>query len=262
MYKYISAVLLTALLVAGGALWWQDRQHSKQRRDLNNALARTEKTLQETETVSSRRAVELEDIETKNKELQKILKDRDESILALTETNLRLRDKYFKIKNAKENVVDKEGNEIPDGEPIPDDARVKVEFEHVEEPLKVSGFTLTNPAYAEVKLNWTRDLRLSLILTKTDEDTFRVYLDSENSDVDTTEINLSVDPTLLEHKWYEKIGVGSSLVAGEYGGQLGLRVYYDFWKNVSMGIDFMVLYDGAKAKTFYGLNVGWYPFRK
>jgi len=271
VYKYLSAILLTALLVAAGSLWWEKHSHAKERRKLHNALAKTEEMQKETDSAYSRRGLELEDLKVKSKKLQHIIDDRNESVLALAETNIRLRNKYFKIKKAKETLQDKRGNDI-DVEKLPEDLkklydvvmdsglRFKVDFEHTEEPLKVKGFTLTNPAYAEVKLEWTRDLQLQFILTKTDKDIYRVYIDSENSDIVPTDLKLTVDSSILELKWYEKIALGTDIGIGP-AIQTGLSVFYDVRKNWFVGPKILWQYDGNEFKTFYSINLGWYPFR-
>lgn len=264
MYKFIAALLGIVVLVGGGAFAWQNYQWSKQRRELNNQLAITQGMQQETETAVSRLAIEREKLKANNRELQQKIEDRDEEVLAKTQAEVKWKNRYFKSINAQQSVVDSEGNEIVPTEESPQDAcsaRIKVDFQHEEEPLLVTGHTLTNPPYAEVSLEWSRGLQLSLVLTKNDDDTFRVYLDSENSDVVPTELKLEVDPSLLDLAWYERIGFGADLAAGEFGGLLNLRAFWEFSGGWYLGPNFTVLYDGTKAKTFYGVTAGWYPFR-
>ena len=83
------------MFTAGVALWWEKSSHGKTKRKLNNQIAELEGTIKETETVFSRRAIKVEDLESENEDLQSLIDDRDENILALAETNLRIRNKYF-----------------------------------------------------------------------------------------------------------------------------------------------------------------------
>jgi len=124
----------------------------------------------------------------------------------------------------------------------------------------VTGFTLTNPPEAEVKLEWVEDLKLELNLTKDDDGNFRVYTDSE--DFQIGDIVLKIDPEVLETRWYERISFGADLAAGEYGAMLSLRPGYDVLEELNVNLLFVVLYDGASAKTFYGAGVNWFPWRK
>lgn len=262
MYKFVAGILTVVLVVGGGAFAWQNYQWSKQRREMNNQLAEVQGVQQETETAVSRLAIEREDLEADNKELQQKIKDRDEDVLAKTKAEIRWKNKYFKSINTKQTIIDADGKVvIPDGQCFPSDIRIKVDFQHEVPPLLVRGHTLTNPPYAEVALEWSRGLQLSLVLTKNDDDTFRVYLDSENSDVVPTDLKLEVDSSLLDLAWYERIGLGADLNAGEFGGMISLRAFWEFTDNWFIGPSFVVLYDGNKAKTFYGVTVGWFPFR-
>jgi cell division protein FtsL len=260
MYKFLSIFLAVLLLVAGGAIAYQRWDHSKQRRELNNKLAKVQKMQQETETAYSRLALEYEGLESSNKELQEIIEDRDEAILALTTANVKLKDRVFKFENAKQTIVDDVDVSVEcDG--LKSALRLRVDFEKEEDPLQVVGYTVTNPAYAEVQINWLRALKLELVLTQNPDKTYRVYINSENSDVVPTDLVLQVDPSVLDYKWYQKIGFGSNVVFGETGIQIGISAFYDFLPNFYAGPLFQVGYINGKAETYYGVKVGWYPWK-
>lgn len=263
MYKFLSGILAILLLIGGAVYGYERWQHGKQRRELNNKLAKVQKMQQETETAHSRLAIEAEDLKAENSDLQDIIEDRDEAILALTHANIKLKNKVVRIEDAKQSTVDRDGNvvEHPGCEEVGDSLRTKVAFEKEEDPLKISGFTLTNPAYAEVEIKWLRDIKLEVVLTKNDDGTYRVYLDSTKSDIVPTDLQLQVDPSILEYKWYQKIGFGSNVVGGETGIQLGLSAFYDILPNLYLGPMFQVGYVNGKAETYYGAVVGWYPWK-
>lgn len=255
VYKLLS-VVLAGLLVAGGVFYGIERYtHAKQRRELTNQIAELEGVIQETETAFSRRAVETSNLKLKNKELQTKIEDRDEEAVALTETVLKWKTKYIKVKNATETVVD------TDGDPnTTDDIRLRVDFAQIEDPIKVSGFTLTNPPEAEITIEWMRDLKLSLILTKDKNDLFRIYLDTDSTDVVPADLRLTVDPSILDRRWYEKIGVDGAVAAGEgIAFMVGLR--YDVFDNWAIGPALMMHYDGNKLRKTYGISTTWRLFR-
>jgi hypothetical protein len=247
MYKFLSGIL-AILLVVGGIFYAVElNKSSKMRRDLSNEIAKLEGTIHEMEGVHSRRAIELEDLESENKDLQNTIEDRDEDILALTKANLRLKNKIIKIEEAKEETVPGESGD-----------RTKVSFDKVNDPVRVYGFTLTNPAYAEINLEWVRDLKLNLVLTRDDSKTYRVYLDSTGSDVEKAELKLLVDPSILDIKWYERIGVGMDLNMGSEDVMTTIRTFLQVYNKWMIGPNVSVSIEG---KRFYGINIGWFPFR-
>lgn len=259
MYKYLSIALVVAFLAVAGFLVYEKYDHRQTRISVNNQIAQLEGTIQETESISSKRAILSNKLKSQNNELQDLLNQRDEEVLAKAGIVARWKSKYFKIKNASQVAVDKDGNEVED--PV-NASRTKVAFEHEEEPLKVTGFTLTNPAYAEIKLDWTRDLKLNLVLAKTDDDTFRIYVDAATSDVAPIELSLVVDPTLFDFKWYEKIAISSDIAGGQNGGQLTFSITYDITKQWFIGPYVAGQITSNGFGSFFGVSVGTYPFRK
>jgi len=258
MYKYLS-ILLCVLLI-GGAIYFgiNEYKNNKKFRNLNNELAKVEGVVQETETVSSRRALFIEDLESSNKELKGIIDDKDEEILAQANIKLKWKNLYFNAK-AKQSRVSEEGKPLEEGE---EGTRDRVDFEHEEPPLKVVGYTLTNPAFAELKLEWTEDLELELNLTKNADGSFRIYVDPNSKTFHIADITLKVDPTLLEMKWYELIAISADVAGGPTGGQLAVRVTYDITTKWFIGphAQFALSTDGFRS--FYGVTFGFYPFRK
>jgi len=261
VYQFVSAVLLVGLLVLGGFFGVERCNHNNLRKQHNNSLAELEGVLQETETAKSIRALFIADLEASSEELQDIIDDRDQEILAQTEVSLRLKSKLLKADNVFETVVieNQDFLEFLDKCEGYETLRHKVEFEIEERPVKVTGFTLTNPPEAEVTLEWVEDLKLELNLAKDDDGNFRVYTDSE--DFQVGDIVLKVDPEVLEMKWYERISFGADLAAGEFGAQLGLRPGYDVLDELNVNLLFVLQYDGGSAKTFYGGGVSWYPWK-
>jgi len=264
VYKYLSVVLVAVILVGGGFYLVEEKAHSNTRRTLTNEVARLEGTIRETETVSSRRAQEVKGLKSRNKDLQKIIKSRNEKIAALTEANIRLKDKVFTLES-KEKIIDKDGNEIElDAlcRACIADKRFRVDFSQRDDPYLIEGFTLTNPPHAEVALKWTRDLHLDIVLTRDKSGNFRVYLDSRSGDVVPTELKLRIDPSAFTYRWYQKISTGGVLGLGERQGLLGLSLQYDFTEALSAGPQVIWAYDGQQRDNIYGVSIRWYPFRR
>lgn len=262
MYKYVSAVLLLLLLCLGVVFGYHYWQWSGDRKELKEALSKSQKMQKETETAYSRLAIENKNLKASKKDLQDVIEQRDEEVLALTQATLRLKNKTFKVDDAKESIVNKEGDEVKDSSLLKgEDKRQKVEFTKTKDELRVSGYTLTNPPFAEVTVSWVKDLKLDVILTKDKDDKYRVYVDSKNSTAVPTDISLQVDPSVLERAWYENISFGADLIFGETGAGLSLRGQYNLNQSWSLGPAFLLFYDGDNAETFYGASIGWYPWR-
>lgn len=271
MWKYLVAVLLGIILILGGVLAYRDYNYRKQLDDVTNQLAEKMEQVQETETAVSKMAVEAEDIKTKNKELQRIIKKRDQDILALSEINLKLKDENLKFENenARETVVDNSGNVVTDPTKIPNelkDLRLRVDFEKEQDIIKVEGFTLTNPAYAELKITHTKPLKLEFILTKDDNDNFSLYLDSKDTTVVPTEISLKVDPSIFDLKWYQRFGVEANVgVSTTYDIIPVSKIFYLFNITKSIQINpyaelrFSVKL--LKLQPVFGVSFVWYPLR-
>ncbi len=262
MFKFTSAALLVGLLVLSGFFLVERCNHAESRKKYNNAMVELEGTLKETDTANSVRALFEEELEAQAEALQEIINDRDEEILAQATVNLRLRDRVFKAENAMETIVtidDHEFLEFLDKCEGYEKIRHRVDFDTVNKPMRVVGHTLTNPAYAELKLTWVEDLQLEVNLTRDEDGNFRVYTDS--AELQIGDIVLKVDPSVLEVRWYERISFGADLAAGEFGAQLGLRPGYDVLSNLNVNLLFVLQYDGASAKTFYGAGVNWYPWK-
>jgi len=263
MYKYLSMILAVLIVVSGGFFLYEKSSHARTNKKLNNEVAKLQSTIKETETVFSKLAVQINDIETENTELQTILDDRDESIVALSKVSLKWKDKYLKIANAEQSVVDENNNPVVidvDCEDCFLGKRFRVDFEQMDGILYVKGFTLTNPAYAELKLERTKPLELEIALTKGKDGKWRVYVDGNNAGLEPSELNLIVDTSLFDPKWYEKIGLGVDIGVGP-GVQTTIKAFYDVDISWFVGPFITFQYDGAGFNKFYGTTIGYYPFR-
>ena len=261
----MSAILCLFLLVVSGFYFYQKHVNNGLQKNLYNKIAKLEGLVKETEDGWSEKGVELENLKTQNRDLQSIISARNEDIVSLNNVALRWKKKFFKVKNTKQTVVASDGVTIveipPDCRACLDGIRLRVEFEQIKDYLKVSGHTLTNPSYAEINLEWVKDVKFTLILAKDKNKKYRIYLDSADSDIIPSRLELKIDPSVFDKKWYEKIAVSSQLMAGSNGlfGSFGLT--YDFTDNLYAGPGLSAIYVGNKMYTFYGFSGGWYIFR-
>jgi hypothetical protein len=277
MYKVLSIVLACIVLVSGSLFAYEKHKHSKTKKQFFEKVGELEGTLKESEGLYSKRAIEISDLEdllsealTNNKEAKEKIKARDEDIAVITEASIRWKDKYFKIKGQETNVVYVPVDTIPDEElenvklnckACFDKFRLKVEFDQTQDILRVHGYTLTNPPEANLEVAWIKDLKLSLVLTKDDEDNFRIYLDSNNSSIESADLKLVIDPDVLKYKWYERISVSADLAFSNYSSIGGIKINYDIFENLYLGPSMFVVYDGLFFDKYYGFNIGWYIFR-
>lgn len=263
MYKYLSIILAIGLAIAVCFYFYQKSSFNELRSNMNNEIAKLQQTVKEKEDLYSMKALEVDNLSAKNRELQKIINSRDEEILSLTEINIRLKNEIFEIRNALQEVLDANGNVVPPDpncESCLSGKRFKVSFEQEKNYLKVSGFTLTNPPEATIKVEWVKDLILDLYLTKDSSNGFKVYLQSNDSSVEKIQLKLSVDPNILNYKWYEKIAVGGNVVVGE-GISSTINIMWQFFPEWVIGPAFTAEYDGIKLRKFVGISTFWFPFR-
>jgi len=160
---------------------------------------------------------------------------------------LQWKNRYFDIKDAKQEYVDASGSQPSSISTECDicfgSTRLKITFDQTKNDLRIFGFTITNPTQAQINLEWLKPLALQLILTKSDDGAYKVYLDSKNSDFVPVELMLKIDPSVLSKKWYEKInmmanlGLGSTLIGqSSLGGLVSAGVGYLITPKINVGL--------------------------
>jgi hypothetical protein len=262
MYKFLTYILVLCLLVLGGFYVFERISHDSTLSSLNNQIGQLQGTIQENERIYSSQVQMLKNLKLQNDELKKIIKSRDEEIVSLGEVVLTWKGKYFDIVNATQSTQDGNGTPTTPTETCEEcfaQHRLRVDFDQTQDYLRVFGHTLTSPPYAHVGVEWVRDVRLSLVLTR-NKDKYRVYVDTDNSDVFPSEINLSIDSSAFGRKWYEKLGVGADLLVG-HGVGTSLKLAVDIFNDMSLGPVFTKIYDGKDFRKYYGASLMWYPFR-
>lgn len=258
----IAAWVFGVLLVVGAiGVAWKYKSYEKELLNLRNQVATHENTIEVKEGLYTKKATEFENLQKlldESKAEQSKLKielDKNKAeILGLTEFTVKLKKDYEAKLAAKQ-------TEVPgvDGKP----GRTKVEFEKEFGPYKISGFTLTNPGEASLKLAQHRPLRLSLALTQLPDKSWRTYIGSSETDLSVDVQLTSVNPYLLSRKWYERIGVVAYVGGGNVGDLgaasiIGVGATIDVHK-FSVGPAFWLT---THLDKFYGVSFTWRPFMR
>jgi hypothetical protein len=263
VYKLFSFILLGGVLVLGGFYVYERYTKNKLEENLNNQIAQLQQTVKEKDGLYSKRGVEIENLKSENKDLQKIIKNRDEQILAMTDVIIKLKDKIYELQNVIESMEDVSGNPVDLSEQCREcllGVRFIVGFDQTFDYLNIGGYCKTNPGEVHIELKWVRPLKLNLILTKDKNDNFRAYLDAKGSDIESAELNLKIDPSIFDLHWYERlyvqgsVGLGSGLFTSV---GVGTILFDNFAIGSFIGID----YDGKNLRKFYGGNILWWPLK-
>jgi hypothetical protein len=273
MRKYLEIFFAVVALILIGGLGYQKYQSDKKVNELTQKLVESQQLVQVTKDSWSSMGLELENLKAQNGQLQKDINTNKEQVIALTDISLQWKNKYFDIKNAAQTVVVGPGSQPSSvAASIPADClseRFRVDFSQQQDNVLVSGYTLTNPAYAFAEIQWTKPLQLELILTKGNDGAYKVYIDnSQDKNFVPTALNLKIDPSVMEKKWYEKISINAGLALGNgvlgnpsFGGLAALGASYDITNQLSFGVNIIPVVNNG-LQLYYGLSLGWHPFAK
>lgn len=266
-YKYILVTTGVVFLAVVAVLLLKVKSLENENRQMASRLVSLQQNVKESETAMSslsNKNKDLEDLlkkgEGNNKELLDIIKEKDEQIWSLEQVALRWKDKYFEIKNATETIISNDGNQVSDScKDELKNTRFRVDFSQDKDFVGIAGHTLTNPAEAFVNVKFLRNIVLTLVLTKTRNNQFRAYVDTNNSDVVPVNLSFNLDESIFEKKWYEKFTVGSAVGIGN-GFNAMFDVKYEILNNLALGPAYMYTFDGDKTLNFYGVSASWAPF--
>lgn len=203
----------------------------------HNQIAEMSQTIQESETIWSRLAQEREDqaqqLQTKNEQLLELINSRDEQIHSLTTAVATIRNIHV--------IVDG-----PAATETQVEDRVRVDFDQTyHELIHVTGYTLSNPAYAELSLYFNRPINFIVTVTQTESGQWRTYLTSDFPDLQIGEIESSINPQVVSlteqgnrHSWEDgfEVGVFGGIGVSGQSGAIGTMIGYDFG-NVSVGVN-------------------------
>jgi len=213
LHKYLTVGLVLALVAVLGYGKYRQDQLQGEMTDLHNQIARQAETIEVKDDIYRKATQEIEALDdvvramgAENKHFQKTitdlrkeLKKRGEQLLAATQ----LAAKWKKAYEDEANAHQEEEPPVNPGDP----PRVRVIFEKDFGYIGVEGYTLTNPAYAWVRVQQNRALQLVLTLSQRKDGGWNTHVASSEDNVGV-DIQLSaVNPYLFRGKWYAKLSV-------------------------------------------------------
>lgn len=239
----------------------QKAHYEGQLLDLQNAVASRDQTIEVQQGVYDKLALEKKDLEdmltSQSAEvlaLKDELKKKKQELLTATQVAINWKKAYEAEVNAHQGEVVN-----PDGT-----KRAKVEFDKDFGYIGITGWTLTNPAQAWVSIKQNRPLKLTVAVTQDSSKVWHTYVTSSEENVQA-EIELSsVNPFMLQPKWYEKLSVDAIVAAGS--GNMGATGLVG--AGVSIGINqfsvgpMVLVHIGASLDPLIGVSFAWRPFQK
>lgn len=259
IFKFLACALALALL--GIVVWGAIARHSyeKELASLRNEVASKSQTIETQKQVYTKLAQEskkLQDlVDTQNSEVRRLqdqLNKQGEDLLTANQLVVKWKKAYEGKANSGQVDIPDPGN--------PSIVRKKVEFNRDFGMIGVTGWTLTDPPEAWVKVEQLKPLEITLVVSQDADKKWHTYATSsdENTAVD---IKLaSVNPHVLEPRWYEKIQLNTNLGVGGDGALVGLGVSYQI-KQFDLGpAVFFTATD--RVERYIGLSFGWRPFQR
>lgn len=259
-YGLMGVIALLLVVVVWGAVgkWQTDREMAR----LRNEVAVRDQTIEVQKGVFTKLTIESDN-------LRKLLDSKDEQIQGLTDQLKKSKEDLLvanqlviRWKKAYEGAVDAH-QDPPDPE---QPGRTKVSFQKDWGMIGVKGWTFTNPPEAWVSVTQLRPLKVTVAVSQDKSGAWHTYATSSEENVGIDIALASVNPYLLEPKWYEKIQLGASLAGGSgtggFGFLLGVDATYKVGK-FDIGPAVFVSFGAGTAVTpFFGAKFNWRPFER
>lgn len=256
--KIILAVLAMAMAAFGVVSYVKSTEEHKKKIEAQNEIARLSVVIEEKDGSWSRLSQQSEEIisslESKNRDLADIVRERSETILSLNETIANF--SPTKIVVRRTNVT-----EVTTG--AGEEERVTVSFAENVDPVRVEGFTITNPPEAEVTVSFTRPLRLHTAITQQEDGSWRTYVSGDWPNLQIENIETVVNPRLTRPRgFFDRLSLVTAVAASTKFDSffVGANILYDVNESFSFGpmIGASVVEDRSSAVL--GLSVQWHMF--
>lgn len=262
---------LTALLLCGLVFHTCSvRSYQKQLVSAQNRAAELDKTLEVQKGLYTKLTVQTKDVQStldqkdqQVKELEDQAKKAHQQLLDASTLVVQWKKAYEGLAQATQTHVPIDPTK-PSPEPTSVAGREKVDFHEDFGYIKVDGWTLTSPPQAWVRLTQGKPLKLTLAITQDKDKVWRTYATSSEENVGVDIQVTSVNPYVLQPRWYEHIGVALDLGLGTNRGGVGALVgvglnyqflQYTLGPHVWLGINDVV-------DKYYGLSMTWRPFQR
>lgn len=256
--KYVLFGLMLA--ICGAIIWGAIKKHNyeKQILQLQNTIASNSKTVEDQKGLYEKLTIQTGDLksllnakDTQIQELNNQVKQDKDQLVSVTTSVVTWKKAYEGLANAKETTVPPTGTNTASRERVDFDAK----FGYIE----ASGYTLTGPPEAYVKVQQNRPLKLTVALAQNKDKTWKTYATSSEENVSVDIAVAGVNPLVLEPRWYEGLDVNAQLGAGAgvlAGVGVGIKI-----SKFTVGPNIWVT-TGTSLNTFYGMNVAYRPFEK
>lgn len=255
----ISLLAIISSLIFGFAKNAELEKERQARIQAQNEIARLSVTEQETQGVWSRLAQEQQNIKEQlaqnNQVLANLITERDEQIISLTKAVGRIRN--VRVVVDRPNVTETQQTS-PDGT-----SRLRVDFDQMHSDfIRIAGHTLTNPAEAEISLEFPKPLELTVVSTQNPDLSWRTYVESNWQELEIQNIESSIHPLEQNKKqWFENIFFGfSGMTNTDFnGGFAAVDLGYDFGI-FSFGPSFGGAFTSDSGVFLFGLRAQINPF--
>lgn len=255
----VSGLILFLLVISVSA--WKYHKLTSQIFNLQNQIAKDDVTHEVQKNEYERLTIVNRNINDlmQNKDHQIValaqeLKKKNEQIVSFATAELKWKHAYEASVNGKQ--TEEKG---PTGE-----IRQRVDFSKDFGYIGAEGYTLTNPPMAHLKIMQNRPLRLSIAMTQKKDGSWSTRVLSSEDNVGIDIQSAYFNPYVLEHRWYEKIGVNFALGGGTTGQGVGaiggVGLLYDVGQ-FQLGPNFWTVATDRVDK-FYGMSLVWRPFTR
>lgn len=248
-------------LIFGGVFALKYNKAEEARIEAQNTIAEQSETIQEAEGIASRLATQYEDLQERlresNERLADLIDDRGEEILSLTRAIANLENIRVVVRNPVQVDI-----EAPDGS-----VRTRVDFDQEVDPIRVSGFTLTNPAQAELEVAFTRPLNLTSVVTQQEDGSWRSYIESDWPNLEISSIETSVNPLRsVVPRFRERVILGGHLYLtpnrafDSGGGHIYMLFESETKRSLAIGPSVGISSVGGASRYNVGLQFQWRPW--
>jgi hypothetical protein len=257
---YVVPTVFVVIVTAALTLYINNSKYEKQITLLRNELAQRDATIEIKEGLYRKLSEQskdiLSDLKAKDSQLALLsdeLKKEKVKVLSVSTTAVILKRAVSSVDNATQVVVT-ENTSVK---------RIRVDFNHALGMFRVSGYSLTDPPYSSVVLTQVRPLKLTTAVTQDKSGVWKTFVKVNEEDFAVNVDYSTVNPTLLDRKWYENISLDFTLGKGP-SLTSAIGASYDFGRfslGAMVGVDVSGFESGSVSRTYYS-TFSWRPFSK
>ena len=256
--KIIIGFLMAALAAFGISSFIRANNEEDKRIEAQNKIAEMSEIFQESEDTWSRLSQQkenlIEELREDNEDLANKIEDQDLQIHTLS-TIVAKFDK-IRIIVKRENVTQSPDEKDPE--------RKRVTFSQTVDPIRVDGFTLTDPPEAELDVDFVRPLKLKTIVTQAEDGSWKTFISGDWPNLQIEQIDTTVNPrTRKDRSLPENISIGGSLSTSTTLDSLSgdLNLMYDFG-DLQFGPKIGITNIDDKTRFLVGLQMQYFPWRQ